>query len=262
MAGQYGPVLVTGGTGRLGRPLVERLLRDGAGVRVLSRRPRPPGDDRPYEWARADLGNGEGLPAAVRGAGTIVHCATDGRTDVRQTRRLIQEAHRSGRAPRLVYISIVGVGRIPFFSYRQKLAAERLLESSGLPWTVLRATQFHDLVAGMTLAQRRLPAVFTLRGLRFQPVEVTEVADRLARLAQGPPAGRVPDMGGPQVRAAPELAEVTMRAAGRRRPVVPLPLPGRTAAAFREGHNLCPQHAVGTGTFEAYLERRVTARRP
>lgn len=256
-----GPILVTGGTGTLGRPLVERLLRDGAGVRVMSRRPRKAGDVRPYEWAQADLGNGEGLAAAVRGVGAIVHCATNGRTDVRQMRRLVQEVHHAGGAPHLVYISIVGVDRIPFYYYNQKLAAEELLETSGLPWTILRATQFHDLVAGMTTAQRRLPAVLTLRGLRFQPVEVTEVAGRLAELAQAAPVGRAPDMGGPEVHTAHALAEATMRAAGWHRQVVSLPLPGKTAAAFREGHNLCPLRAVGTGTFQAYLDARSAARR-
>ncbi len=256
-----GPILVTGGTGTLGRPLVERLLADGAVVRVMSRRPRKAGDDRPYEWAVADLGNGEGLGEAVQGAGAIVHCATDGRTDVRQMRRLIHEAHHSGGNPHLVYISIVGVDRIPFFYYKQKLAAERLLESSGLPWTIQRATQFHDLVAGMTLAQRRLPAVFTLPGLRFQPVEVREVAARLAEPAQAAPAGRVPDMGGPEVQTAHRLAEATMRAAGWHRRVVSLPLPGKTSAAFREGHNLCPEQAAGTGTFEEYLDARAEAGR-
>jgi uncharacterized protein YbjT (DUF2867 family) len=256
-----GPILVTGGTGTLGRPLVQRLLDDGAAVRVMSRRPRGPDDDRPYAWARADLGNGEGVAEAVEGAGAIVHCATNGRTDVRQMRRLLRAARGSGGDPHLVYISIVGVDRIPFFYYNQKLAAERLLESSGLPWTTLRATQSDDLVAGMTLAQRRLPVVFTLRGLRFQPVEVTEVAHRLAELAAAAPAGRVADMGGPEVRTAGELAGATMRAAGWHRRVVTAPLPGKTAAAFRDGHNLCPERAVGTGTFEAHLDARAGAGR-
>ncbi|MFR9674456.1 SDR family oxidoreductase [Streptomyces sp. TR06-5] len=255
------PVLVTGGRGSLGRPTVERLLSDGVAVRVMSRRERPPGDDRPYGWARADLRSGRGLPEALHGVGAVVHCATDGRTDVRQTRRLVEEARKSGARPHLVYISIVGVDRIPFFYYRQKLAAERLVESSGLPWTILRATQFHGLVAGMTLAQRRLPVVFTLRGLRIQPVAVTEVADRLAALAQEPAAGRVPEMGGPRVRDAVELARATLRAAGRHRRVVPLRLPGRTAAAFRAGYQLCPERAVGTGTFEEFLAERVVSGR-
>lgn len=260
-----GPILVTGGTGTLGRPLVDRLLAEGAAVRVMSRRQRRHGDERPYAWAVADLATGEGLEAAVEGAGAIVHCATGPRHDVAGTRRLIESAERAGdRAgadgPHLVYISIVGIDEIPFFYYRAKLAAERLIESGGLPWTILRATQFHDLVAGLTSAQRRLPAVLEPSGFRVQPVEVTEVAARLAELARGAPAGRVPDMGGPEIRPFRELARATMRAGGWRRPIVPLRLPGESFRAFRRGANLCPERAVGTVTFDEYLA--AGARRP
>lgn len=63
-------------------------------------------------------------------------------------------------------------------------------------------------------------------------------------------------MGGPEVHTARELAGATMRAVGWHRRVVQLPVPGKTAAAFREGHNLCPHRAVGSGTFQAYLDAR------
>lgn len=257
-----GPILVTGGTGTLGRPLAERLAADGADVRVLSRQPRPTGDDRPLNWAVGDLATGAGLDAAVAGAGAIVHCATDGRHDVAATRQLLAAATRTGQhttvLPHFVYISIVGVDRIPFFYYRAKHEAEQLVESAPLPWTILRATQFHDLIATLTTAQRRLPAVLAPSGFRFQPVDVQEVAARLAELAQGEPAGRAPDMGGPEVRTFRDLSAATMRAAGWRRPFLPLRLPGRAFRAVVQGANLCPQHPTGTGTFDQYLTARAT----
>ncbi|MGR8008191.1 SDR family oxidoreductase [Streptomyces hypolithicus] len=258
-----GPILVTGATGTLGRPLVDRLLADGVPVRAMSRRARRARDDRPCTWAICDLASGKGLAAAVRGASVIVHCATNVRNDTATTERLIAAATSAtgttGSPPHLVYISIVGVDRVPLFYYRSKLRAERLLEASGLPWTILRATQFHDLVASMTLAQRRLPVTFVPAGLRVQPVEVTEVAGRLAELAQGAPAGRAPDMGGPEVRDARDLTEATLRAAGRHRRIAALRLPGKTMRAFQQGGNLAPGHAVGTVTFEQYLARRADA---
>ncbi|MBO8192179.1 NAD(P)H-binding protein [Streptomyces oryzae] len=249
------PVLVTGGTGTLGRPLVDELLSDGVPVRVMSRRPRRPGDDRPCEWAVCDLTNGVGLAAAVSGVRAIVHCATDPWREVKVLSRVVEAGREAGVA-HLVYISIVGVDRVPFPYYKAKLRAERLLEKSGLPYTILRATQFHDLVAAMTTGQRRLPRVIAPTGFRFQPVEVTEVAHRLAELVRGEPAGRVPDMGGPHVHTARELAEETLRSTGRSRRIVELPLPGRTARAFRQGGNLAPDHATGKVTYGEFLAAR------
>ncbi|MFE9393278.1 SDR family oxidoreductase [Streptomyces sp. NPDC006784] len=250
-----GPVLVTGGTGTLGRPLVDTLLADGAAVRVMSRRPRRAYDERPCEWAVCDLVDGAGLAAAVSGARAVVHCATDPWREVKVLSRLVEAAREEG-VRHLVYISIVGVDRIPFPYYKAKFAAERLLERSGVPWTIQRTTQFHDLVASLTTAQRRLPGVVAPAGFRFQPVEVTEVAHRLATAVRGEPAGRLPDMGGPRVHTARELAELTLRSTGRTPRVLDLPLPGRTARAFRRGHNLAPDLATGTVTFAEFLAAR------
>lgn len=255
------PILVTGGTGTLGRAVVARLLADDVAVRVMSRRPRRADDDRPCEWAVCDLADGSGLDAALTDVRTVVHCATNARNDVATTRRLAEAARRSGD-PHLVYISIVGIDEVPLPYYRSKLEAERIVRESGLPWTVLRTTQFHDLVATLTTVQRRLPLVLTPSGVRFQPVEVTEVADRMAELAQGAPAGRVPDMAGPEVRDARDLANATLRAAGLRRRLVPVRLPGGIGRSLRAGANLAPDRAVGTGTFEEYLTARArTGRR-
>ncbi|MEU1675747.1 NAD(P)H-binding protein [Streptomyces roseifaciens] len=251
------PILVTGGTGTLGRAVVARLLADGLPVRVMSRRPRRAGDERPYEWAVCDLAKGTGLDAALADVRAVVHCATNARNDVATTRRLVEAARRSGNQDlHLVYISIVGIDKVPLPYYRSKRAAERIVRESGLPWTILRTTQFHDLVATMTRVQRRLPVVLTLSGVRVQPVEVTEVADRLAELVQGAPAGRVPDMAGPEVRDARDLAAATLRATGLRRRVVPLRLPGKIARALRAGGILAPDRAVGKVTFEQHLAGR------
>ncbi|MFG2193118.1 SDR family oxidoreductase [Streptomyces sp. NPDC048639] len=254
-----GPILVTGGTGTLGRAVVRRLLDDGRTVRVLSRRPRPADDTAPYEWATGDIRTGAGIDRAVAGADTIVHCATTGgRGDAEGTRLLLEAASRHGGRPHIVYISIVGIDRIPFRYYRAKLEAERLIEASGLPWTVLRTTQFHDLIAMITEAQRRLPVTLSLSGVRIQPVEVREVADRLIELAAGEPAGHVPEMGGPEVRTHTDLARSFLASVGRRRRVVPLWLPGRMMRAVRRGANLTPERAVGHGTFEDFLAARAS----
>lgn len=155
-----------------------------------------------------------------------------------------------------MYISIVGIDQVPFGYYESKLTVEKLVEESGLGWTVLRATQFHDLLVTLFGALAKPRVMVLPAGLRDQPVEVAEVADRLAELAVGAPAGRVEDMGGPEVRTFESLARAYLKARGRRRLVVGLRLPGRTFRAFRAGGHLTPERAVGKGTFEEHLAAR------
>jgi uncharacterized protein YbjT (DUF2867 family) len=235
------------------------LTRAGLPVRVLSRRPRAAAGGPAVEWVVGDLATGEGVERAVGGAGVIVHCATSPprprRVDVAGTGRLLDAARRAG-SPHLVYISIVGVDRVPFRYYRAKLEAERLVERSRLPWTILRTTQFHDLLHMALAALAWAPVLLLPRGLRFQPVDTREVAERLAALALGRPAGRVADLGGPQVLTVEELAASYLRAAGRRRPLARVHLPGAAARGFRAGGHLCPEHPDGRRTWAEFLAAR------
>jgi uncharacterized protein YbjT (DUF2867 family) len=253
-------IVVTGGTGTLGRLVVRLLAADGRQVRVLSRRPRPadlgPPGQALADWATGDLRTGRGIGAAVTGADVIVHCAT-GRGDAAAAANLI-EAAGPGR-PHLVFISIVGVDRVPVGYYKSKLEAERRIEASGLPWSLLRATQFHQLILRGCQALAHLPVLPVPARTAFQPVDAAEVAARLAALAAGPAAGRVPDMGGPEIRGAADLARSYLRARGRRRPVVPVLLPGAAFGGYRRGGHLAPDHAVGRVTFDQFLAGRLPA---
>ncbi|MEU3837206.1 SDR family oxidoreductase [Streptomyces microflavus] len=240
-------ILVTGATGTLGRQVAERLRTEGADVRGLSR--------RSPSYA-VDLRDGKGLDAAVDGVDTIVHCASSPRGgDDRAAGYLIDAARRAG-VPHLVYISIVGVDRVPLGYYTLKRRVERMIEDSGLGATIQRTTQFHDLVLSVVSGAAKLPVLPVPAGVSVQPVDSGEVADRLAALALGAPAGRVPDLGGPEVREFSGLAGAYLRATGRRRRVVPVRLAGKAYAGFRGGGHLSPEHAVGTVTFEEFLARR------
>lgn len=246
-------VLVTGGTGRLGRALVPKLLTQGYAVRVLTRKSREP--DEPH-LVTGDLLAGEGLAAAVHAVDVIVHLATTQRRhDIEATDNLITAAKTAGN-PHLIYMSIVGIDDPILSYYRTKRTCEEHIKASGLPWTILRATQFHDLIYGICHAQRRLPVMFMPSKVAIQPIDVSEVADRLCELVAGPAANRVPDMGGPRVESAADLARSYLRKTGRHRPVMPLPLPKRIIGDFRRHTNLVPDRAVGNITFEQYLADR------
>ena len=256
-------ILVTGGTGTLGRPVAERLRDDGASVTVLSRHPRDTSEG--IRYMAGDLSTGEGIPAAVRGAEVIVHCAGSSRGDEQKTRTLIGAARD---ARHIVLISVVGADRVPqasaidraFFGYfGMKLATERIVAQSGIGWTTLRATQFHDLILIVARALARLPVIPAPAGSRFQPVDATEVAQRMAELALGEPSGLFPDLAGPKIYTLAELVRNYLSAAGKRRPLIPLHIPGQAASAIRAGANLAPDRAVGKRTWEEFLAARVPA---
>lgn len=238
-------ILVTGGTGRLGRDTVPFLRARGADVRVLSRRPSDAPDRR-----TADLATGAGIDAALAGIDTVVHLAA-GRDQPGETRHLVDAAYRAGVA-HLVFISIVGIDDVPLPYYRDKLAAERRIAAGRVPWTVFRTTQFHQLVAGLFAAQRWSPLLLA-PAISIQPIDTRVVGAHLADLALGEPQGRVPELGGPEVLDGRRLAELYRASHGGHRPIVRFSLPGRTFAAYAAGHHLAPDARAGGRTFEAFL---------
>ena len=260
-------ILVTGGTGTLGRLLVPRLRDAGAAVRVLSRRPHV--GENGVEFTIGDLMTGEGLGAAVDGVATIVHCASSFKGDPAAARNLLRAAVRAGK-PHLVYISIVGIdaapirglARLPFGYLASKLETERIISASGLPSTTLRATQFYDLILMGARSLTKLPVVPVPAGMRFQPVDTPDVADAMAKLALREPAGRVPDIGGPQVATFADLLRTYLRVSRRRRPIMSVPMPGKFARAIRDGALLVPadarpERASGRRTWEGFLAERL-----
>jgi uncharacterized protein YbjT (DUF2867 family) len=241
-------ILVTGGTGTLGRPTVARLRSAGHDVRVLSRR-RGPG------LITGDLTRGSGLTEAVNGADTVVHLATSlGRADVTQTQHLV-ESLRSSAVEHLILISIVGIDQIPLPYYRYKVESERLVSQSSIPHSVLRATQFHNLIDQILTAQRFLPLLLA-PSVQLQPIAVEDVADRLTELVAASPAGRVPDIGGPQQRSMPDLARSWRRSAGSRRPIASIRLPGKAFRAFASGAALSDGTPYGQRAFDEFVADR------
>jgi uncharacterized protein YbjT (DUF2867 family) len=243
-------VLVTGGTGTLGRAVVPLLVAAGHDVRVLSRRATPTVPDGVQAIA-GDVRTGTGVERAAAGCDIVIHAASNPRRQVMETvvegSRHVAAAARAADA-HLVYVSIVGVDRHRYFYYRAKYAAEHVVAESGARWSVLRATQFHDLM-DMFLGAGWF---FRTPDLRFQPVAVDDVARRLVEVATAEPQGLAPDFGGPQILSVRELVTARQEIRGRRTRLVRVPRAG-FLRDFDAGLHLAPEHRDGVTTWRDWL---------
>lgn len=253
-------VLITGGTGGLGSELVPRFADAGYTVRILSRKPRSPNADSKYEWAQGDIVAGEGIAEALAGVDLVVHAATNpptGKGDAEATRNLCAAAKEAGGV-QVFYISIIGIDKIPMPYYKAKLGCEKVLEESGVPWTVLRAVQFHSLIDMLLQALTRIPGALLMppSGFRFQSMDTGEVAQRMVDHAVRDETGRLPDLAGPEFLTLGEMASVWLEVRGERRLRVPLPFFGKIVNGFRKGYNCVPDNPQGTITWEQWLQRK------
>lgn len=265
-------ILITGGAGMLGRAVVIRLADAGSTVRVMSHHPQREVVGA-SEWATADLATGTGLAEAVKNVDTIVHLATQprltgknsdrdeaGNADVYGTRLMLEAAKAAG-VSHCLYISIVGLEAVPMPYYRQKLAAERLIKESGIPWTIARATQFHPFIALFLDLFSRSPIFPFPADLSFQPAAVDDVADWLGKWAIAGPSGRVTDFGGPEILRADTMMHIWLREFGKRRLVIPIHWPGKIAAAMRKGGLLCPDGERGKITWDEWVQQQTALKR-
>jgi uncharacterized protein YbjT (DUF2867 family) len=238
-------VLVTGGTGHLGRDLVSRL-KGPYRVRVLA---RSPGSDPDVHWIRGDLATGEGVADALAGCQTVIHAATlspaarrgyvvpkdlwssPSEVDREGTARLLEQA-AAADVGHIIYVSIVGIDkpRVPYL--RRKLEAEYLIRQGPIPWSIARATSFHWLLDRMLGKMAQIPMV-PLPDLQVEPVDTTDFADYLVQALGNGPIGRLADFGGPEVLTFAEAFDQWRQI--RQRPVrtmrVPLPSAVSNAAA-------------------------------
>ena len=249
-------VLVTGGTGNLGQHVVRQLRATDWQVRLASRQTRPDDAAPGCAWATVDYRTRAGLDDALTGTDVVIHCASGSTRGEAETMAALLSSGKRAGLGHLIYISIVGVDKLPMSYYRAKLAAERALIASGVPWTILRTTQFHDLALTLVKGMCRLPVGMTPKGVSAQPVAAQEVAARLVGLAGAAPAGRVPELGGPEIKSLTELARMYLNSVGSRKPIMTLPLPGKLMKGLRRGDGLTPDHGDGVETFADFLQVR------
>jgi uncharacterized protein YbjT (DUF2867 family) len=253
-------ILLTGGTGTLGRHGVPLLRDTGHDLRILTRGSRT--SDNGAEYVTGDLRRGTGIERAVDGIETIMHLAGGPKGDDEATRNLVRAARRAG-VTHVVYISVIGADRVPLGYFRAKRDAEKAVAESGIAFSTLRAAQFHDLVLDVVAKMARLPVVPVPGGLRFQPVDSREVAARLVELMLDAPAGAIPDLAGPAVHPMRDLVVGYLHARGKHRPVVPVRMPGNVGRAYRAGDNLNSTTATrGERTWPEFMAERLQATAP
>jgi uncharacterized protein YbjT (DUF2867 family) len=240
-------IAVAGGTGLVGRYVVQAARAAGHQAVVISRS------------AGVDLRTGTGLAAALDGADAVIDVSNTTTLSRAKSVRFFETvtgkllAAEAGAGVRHhVALSIVGIDRVPVGYYAGKLRQETLIETGVVPWTVLRATQFHEFPA-QQLARVRGPVVPVLEA-PAATVAAREVADHLVALAAGPAQGHVPDLAGPETHSLSDLTRQLMRALGRRGLVIPIRLPGRTGTLIARGALLPTRPGPrGQQTFSEWL---------
>jgi uncharacterized protein YbjT (DUF2867 family) len=243
-------IAVAGGTGTIGRRVAAALSRDGHEVRVLS---------RGAAQFPVDLTTGAGLAAALAGCEVVVDASNGPPSKkaravlVEGSHRLLEEGARAG-VRHHVCVSIVGIEDVPIAYYRVKLEQERIVESAGVPWTIVRSTQFHDLLGALLSAAGRRHVLPAARA-RFQPVDVDQAAEAVAAVAVNPPRRARTTVAGPEVHDLRSLGRIWREVTGHRAIEIPIVLPGKVGRALREGGLTCPNPDVrGTETFAAWLQ--------
>lgn len=244
-------IAVAGGTGAVGRHTVDAVRSTGHEAVVLSRS------------HGVDLVTGKGLDAALTGVDAVIDVASVGTLKAATaiefftaaTGNLVSAAADAGAA-HIVLLSIVGIDRIPYDYYAGKIAQEKVVEGSRLPWTILRATQFHEFAAQM-FATAKIGPLHVAPRARTQPVAAREVAARLADLAAGEPQGRVKDLAGPREEQLSDMIRAYARHEGYRGWIPALNVPGPQMAGMRAGDALPgPDANFGTETFGQWLAAR------
>lgn len=246
-------IAVAGGTGTVGRHTVEAVRAAGHDAVVLSRS------------RGVDLVTGQGLDVALAGADAVIDvtsietlkasAAIDFFTAA--SGNLTSAAAEAG-VGHLVLLSIVGIDRIPYDYYAGKIAQEKIVEASRVPWTILRATQFHEFASQM-FARAKLGPLHIAPKARTQPVAAREVGTRLATLAVAEPQGRARDLAGPREEQLADMVRAFARRRGYRGWVPSVNVPGPQMAGMRAGHALPgPDAERGQQSFAEWLAAQET----
>lgn len=252
-------VLVTGASGRLGTHVTRSLRLAGISVTGTSRQPRSADG---VEWLEADVTTGRGLEEALQGVDVVVHLAsapyrrsyTD-KVELDGTSHVLEAARRTG-VGHILYTSIVGADHVPWGYFRTKVQAERLIQASPVPWSILRATQFHEFLDAALSAVSRTRLLVADRNIAVQPVDVRDLSRHICDVIERGPSWRIEEFGGPAVLSMDQAVRRWRDVRRLRRPVIPLRLPGKTGRGFRAGLLTTAAQPTGQISWDRYVAEK------
>jgi uncharacterized protein YbjT (DUF2867 family) len=251
-------ILVTGGTGTLGKQVVKLLINKSNTPIVLTSK-----EDGIVEKgaipAVGDLARGTGLNEATGNTDVIIHCASNPRNsaevDIQGTENLLASIP-SGRSPYIIYISICGVDKSSYLYYQNKLATEKLIAASGFPYTILRITQFHDFILRRILTpglNEQESFIELPDNMSFQPIDIQDAATYIVDRIDEKPQGACLTIGGPEIFTIRQLATTYLEYTGKDYTIKDSSAQSDFHNIFRSGINLTPENKTGTITWSTFL---------
>ena len=248
----YLRILVTGSTGQLGSVLLNQLKGSDYKVKITSR--RKPGRMGHFEWVYSDLLSGEGLEEVVKDVDVLIHAATSPTKNSKNIEVTGFENFLSKlkHIKHFIYPSIVGIEEIPLKYYKLKYEAE-LLKNSSIPYTIVRATQFHGFVENLFLSKPLFKRYVIPGSIKFQSISVDEFAKHLIDLINKGPQGRTNTFGGPVIMTLREMAELKIKTNNETNKIFNIFLPGKLYKSFCDGKNTNSFQIAGRITFEEHL---------
>ncbi|WP_104162737.1 SDR family oxidoreductase [Cryobacterium sp. N22] len=242
-------IAIAGGTGTVGRHITELLTGHGHEPVVIARS------------TGFDVLTGAGLSSALEGVDGLIDVLNTSTLSAKASTRFfgtttaaLLKAEAAAGVRHHVALSIVNAHAVSAGYYAGKDGQEEAVKRGAVPWTILRATQFHEFAA-QTLGRSTRGVVTMVPVMRTQPVAAREVAQRLVELAVGTPRGHVPDLGGPREERLVDMVRAYARATRTRTRIVQFKLPGRMGTAMRDGTLLPARNAErGIQPFTQWLD--------
>ncbi len=249
-------ILVSGASGNLGKCLTTILDREGLHYHITTRKKVQSGEKVLY----LDLQTGEGIDNGCVGKKIIFHLASgtkkaDRSTDVLSVQKLIG-ASLKNKVSHFIFISIVGIEKVPIKYYKFKVEAENIIKSSGVPYTILRATQFHEFIDNMISTFLKYKIGPLQMNGKNQPIETSVVAEKMFDIYKNGPINNTLEIGGPQVLDFRHLSTSWQKYTHKKKMIIPIPTVGKALSAIRTGALTCSVMNHDSCSWEDYLKQK------